>query len=89
METCYIDGNGYEMKEGIDFSQDADKWLEFLAELEDENEIMRSLLDLAKEKYINIKIDDKEVSCEEYERIMTERMACNVSCINFISERLA
>ena len=89
MEKCYIDGKGYEMVEGIDFSQDVDKWLEFLAELEDENDIMKSLLELAKEKYINVKIDDKEVSCEEYELIMTDRMACNDSCINFISNKIS
>jgi len=88
MEKCYINDECYEMKEGIDFSQDTDKWLEFLAELEDENDIMRSLIELTKEKYINVKMDDQEVSCEEYERVMTERIACNASCINFISEKL-
>ena len=88
MKKCYINDSCYDLKEDINFNQDIDKWLEFLAELEDENDVMKSLLELTKEKYINVKMDNKEISYQEYECIMNERIACNISCINFISERL-
>lgn len=88
MEKCYIDSICYNLTEGIDFNADMDTWIEFLTELEDENDVIKSLVELTKEKYINVKMDSKDVTCHEYERIMNERIACNTSCINFISEKL-
>ena len=88
MEKCYIGNECFDLVDGIDFSQDIDTWLEFLTELEDENNVMKSLLELAKENYINVRSNDMPLSYPEYEKIMLEQIACNVSCINFISERL-
>ena len=88
MEKCYIDGECYDLAEGIEFKQDVDRWLAFLVELEDENNVMEAMLELAKENLIRITANDSNIPYQEYEKIMNNRMECNKSCINFISEGL-
>jgi len=88
MEKCYIDGECYDLAEGIDFKQDVDRWLTFLVELEDENNVMEAMLELAKENFIRVTANDSNIPYQEYEQIMNDRMEYNKSCINFISERL-
>ena len=88
MEKCYIDGECYDLAEGIDFKQDVDRWLTFLVELEDENNVMEAMLELVKENFIRVMANDNNIPYQEYEQIMNDRMECNKSCINFISEGL-
>lgn len=88
MEKCYIDGECYDLAEGIEFKQDVDRWLAFLVELEDENNVMEAMLELAKENFIRVTANDSNIPYQEYEKIMNNRMECNKSCIDFISERL-
>lgn len=88
MHKCYINGQCYDLVEGIDFKQDPEKWIEFLTELEDENNVMATLLDLSKEEYIIVKSNESVISYDQYTEIINKQIACNVECISFISENL-
>lgn len=85
---CHINGECYNLEDSIDFSQDPERWIDFLAELEDESTVMRSMLDLVEKKYIKAFLDEKEISEEEYRKCMNDRITNNNTCIEVISGRL-